>query len=162
MFPSHDPRPAPAPWAPHRPAEAPLTGPVELYAERAVIEPVVYVPDAYGRMVPVSRSQADALIAAVPATAPRDLSPQPLIDRRAQLVLAGGLGTGAAAAGIGYGLGQILAPLAAITSGGLLWAVCLAAVIAAAVRRPNATNTTYVTHTHTTATWFGKATTTNR
>lgn len=142
--------------------QAPLSGPVELYGERASSEPVVYVPDAYGRMVPVLRSQADALIAAVPATQPRDLTPQPLIDSRAQLVIASGIGTGAAAAGVGYGLGQILAPLAAITSSGLLWAVCLAAVIAGTGRRAVRGGDTYVTHNHNHARWWGKATSTTK
>lgn len=140
------------------PQTTPLTGPVELYGERQSPEPVVWVPDAYGRMVPVSRSQADALLATVPATRPRDLTPQPLIDSRAQLVLAGGLGTGAAAAGVGYGLGQVLAPLAAIGSSGVLWALAMVAVVGAASRR----STTYVTHNHTQARWWGKATTTTK
>lgn len=144
------------------PLEGPLSGPVELYGERQTTEPVVYVPDAYGRMVPVSRSQADALLAAVPATQPRDLSPQPLIDSRAQLVLAGGVGTGAAAAGVGWGLGQVLAPLAALTTSGLLWAVCLAAVIAGTSGARRGGGTTYVTHNHTHARWWGKATTTTK
>jgi hypothetical protein len=131
---------------------------VELYSERPAGEPVVYVPDAYGRMVPVLRSQADALIAAVPATAPRDLTPQPLLDSRAQLVIATGVGTGAAAAGVGWGLGQVLAPLAALTSSGLLWAVCLAAVIAGTGGRRTARGgDTYVTHNHNSAKWWGKS-----
>ncbi len=142
------------------PVQAPLSGPVELYGERRTTEAVVYVPDAYGRMVPVLRSQADALIAAVPATQPRDLTPQPLIDSRAQLVLAAGVGTGAAAAGVGYGLGQILAPLAAITSSGLLWAVCLAAVVAGTGRRAVRGGDIYITHNH--AKWWGKTATHNR
>jgi hypothetical protein len=145
-----------------QPYEAPLSGPVELYGERTSSEPVVYVPDAYGRMVPVLRSQADALLAAVPATQPRDLAPQPLIDSRAQLVLAGGVGTGVAAAGVGYGLGQILAPLAAITSSGLLWAVCLAAVLAGTGRRAVHGGDTYVTNNHINARWWGKASSTTR
>ncbi|WP_371558704.1 hypothetical protein OG416_38935 [Streptomyces longwoodensis] len=159
-----DPRPyAPAaPLAPswQAPVSAPLSGSVELSTERQTAEPVVYVSDAYGRMVPVLRSQADALIAAVPATAPRDLTPQPLLDSRAQLVIATGVGTGAAAAGVGWGLGQILAPLAALTSGGLLWAVCLAAVIAGTGRRTVRGGDTYVTHNHNSAKWWGKATST--
>ena len=155
----------PRPYTPAAPLAQPygalLPGPVELYAERTSSEAVVYVPDAYGRMVPVLRSQADALIAAVPATQPRDLAQQPLIDSRAQLVLAGGIGTGAAAAGVGYGLGQVLAPLAAITSSGLLWAVCLAAVIAGTSgRRAVRGGDTYITHNH--AKWFGRTTTTNK
>lgn len=138
-------------------APAPLSGPVELYGERRSSEPVVYVPDAYGRMVPVLRSQADALIAVVPATQPRDLTPQPLIDSRAQLVLAAGAGTGAAAAGVGYGLGQVLAPLTAITTSGSLWAVALIAVLAGAGRRAARGGDTYITHNHNHARWFGKA-----
>ncbi|MFJ8195211.1 hypothetical protein ACIQ8D_36580 [Streptomyces sp. NPDC096094] len=142
------------------PLGAPLSGPVELYGERASSEPVVYVPDAYGRMVPVSRSQADALLAAVPATAPRDLSPQPLLDSRAQLVLAGGVGTGAAAAGVGWGLGQFLAPLAAVTSSGALWVLALLLLAGAGARRGG--GDTFVTHNHNHARWWGKATTTTK
>ncbi|MFJ7138021.1 hypothetical protein [Streptomyces fungicidicus] len=154
------PQPYEAPLA--APLQTPLSGPVELYGERRSHEPVVYVPDAYGRMVPVSRSQADALLAAVPATPPRDLSPQPLLDSRAQLVLAGGVGTGAAAAGVGWGLGQVIAPLAALTTSGLLWAVCLAAVIAGSSggRRAVRGGDTFITHNH--AKWFGRTTTTNK
>ncbi|MFJ2477752.1 hypothetical protein ACIOWI_33065 [Streptomyces sp. NPDC087659] len=149
------------PAAVAEPSSAPLSGPVELYAERTEAEPVVYVPDAYGRMVPVRRSQADALIAAIPATLPRDLTPRPLIDSRAQIVLAGGLGTGAAAAGVGYGLGQILAPLAAVATSGTLWVLALAAVLASAVRR-TPTRTTYVTNNHIHARWWGRAHAANR
>ncbi|MEV4046687.1 hypothetical protein [Streptomyces sp. NPDC049744] len=139
------------------PLQAPLSGPVELYGERQTTEPVVYVPDAYGRMMPVSRSQADALMAAVPATAPRDLSPQPLLDSRAQLVLAGGLGTGAAAAGLGWGMGQFLAPLAAVTTSGAVWVLALLLLAGAGGRRAMRGGDTYVTHNHTHAKWWGKA-----
>ncbi|MGW9461263.1 hypothetical protein ACWG5N_35575 [Streptomyces globisporus] len=155
-----------APYTPVlRPATAPLTGPVQLHADRVLhaqeqSETVVWVPDAYGRMVPVSRTHADALIAAVPATLPRDLTPQPLVDSRAQVVLAAGVGTGAAAAGIGYGLGQVIAPLAAFASSGALWALALVAVIGAAVRRPPQT-TTHVTN-HVDARWWGRATSDTR
>ncbi|MFD4764254.1 hypothetical protein ACFWOJ_37200 [Streptomyces sp. NPDC058439] len=141
------------------PFQTPVSGPVELYGERLNTEPVVWVPDAYGRMVPVSRSQADALIAAVPATPVRDLTPQPLIDSRAQVVLAAGIGTGTAAAGVGYGLGQVLAPLAAIGSSGLLWALAMIAVVGTTARRTSSP-TTYVTN-HVHARWWGKATTKN-
>ncbi|MEU0705383.1 hypothetical protein ABZ513_31855 [Streptomyces bacillaris] len=146
---------------------AALSGPVELHAERAASaqehqEPVVWVPDAYGRMVPVSRSHADALLAAVPATLPRDLTPQPLIDSRAQVVLAAGVGTGAAAAGVGYGLGQILAPLAAVASSGTLWAIAFLAVVGAAARRtPARTTTTHITN-HVDARWFGRSSATTK
>lgn len=149
------PQPYETPLAP--PLKAPLSGPVELYGERQTTEPVVYVPDAYGRMVPVSRSQADALLAAVPVTQPRDLSPQPLIDSRAQLVLAGGLGTGAAAAGVGWGMGQFLAPLAAVTTSGAVWVLALLLLAGAGGRRAVRGGDTYVTHNHNHAKWWGRA-----
>lgn len=139
------------------PAVAPLSGPVQLHGEVQEHQvAVVWVPDAYGRMVPVSRTQADAMLAMVPATMPRDLTPQPLIDSRAQVVLAAGVGTGAAAAGVGYGLGQVIAPLAAIASSGGLWALAFLAVVGAATRRAPAQTTTHVTN-HVTARWWGKA-----
>ncbi|MFJ4276187.1 hypothetical protein ACIP29_37225 [Streptomyces coelicoflavus] len=144
------------------PFQAPLSGPVELYGERQTTEPVVYVPDAYGRMVPVSRTQADALMAAVPVTQPRDLSPQPLLDSRAQLVLAGGVGTGAAAAGLGWGLGQVLAPLAAVTTSGAVWVLALLLLAGAGGRRAVRGGDTYVTHNHTHAKWWGKASSTTK
>ncbi|MFF0408683.1 hypothetical protein [[Kitasatospora] papulosa] len=146
-----------------RPAVAPLTGPVQLHHEvQEHHEPVVWVPDAYGRMVPVSRTQADAMRALVPATAPRDLTPQPLIDSRAQVVLAAGLGTGAAAAGVGYGLGQVIAPLAAIASSGGLWALAFLAVVGTAARRVPSSSTSYVTHNHVTTRWWAKTDVTTR
>ncbi|MFI9194226.1 hypothetical protein ACIG0A_33610 [Streptomyces californicus] len=156
------PRPATTPYAPAAQlVAAPLTGPVQLHAElaahhQAQAETVVWVPDATGRMVPVPRSHADALIAAVPATLPRDLTPQPLIDSRAQVILAAGVGTGAAAAGIGYGLGQVIAPLAAVASSGGLWALALLAVIGTAARRTPTTHTTHITN-HINARWWGRA-----
>ncbi|RPK77823.1 hypothetical protein [Streptomyces sp. ADI98-10] len=153
------PRQMPAPYAPAAYAPtAPLAGPVQLHGERHQEhqEVIVWVPDATGRMVPVPRSHADALIAAVPATIPRDLTPQPLIDSRAQVVLAAGIGTGAAAAGVGYGLGQVLAPLAAVVSGGGLWALAFLFVVGAAARRSPAQTTTHVTN-HVDARWFGRA-----
>ncbi|NUW04317.1 hypothetical protein [Streptomyces sp. CAI 127] len=157
-----EPRPMTAYRHPYAPAPVPLSGPVELHVERhqEQHEVIVWVPDVTGRMVPVSRSHADALIAAVPATIPRDLTPQPLVDSRAQVVLAAGVGTGAAAAGIGYGLGQVIAPLAAFASSGALWALALVAVIGAAARRPPQT-TTHVTN-HVDARWWGRATSDTR
>ncbi|MFE4613732.1 hypothetical protein ACFRK5_36130 [Streptomyces niveus] len=157
-----EPRPAIRPYAPaDSPFGTPLAGVVQLHDERQEpAEAVVWVPDAYGRMMPVSRSQADALLATVPVTAPRDLTPQPLVDSRAQVVLAAGVGTGAAAAGVGYGLGQVLAPLAAIGSSGVLWALAFLAVLGTATRRGSqTTNTTYVTNN---ARWWGRTTTTTR
>ncbi len=92
-----------------------VSGPVEPYAER---QPVVWVPDAYGRMVPMPKHLAPP---PVPATQPRDLTPLPLLDPVAQRLLGAGVGGGALAAGIGYGIGQVVSAFAGLESGGLLW-----------------------------------------
>ncbi|MFE7056059.1 hypothetical protein ACFVAO_12675, partial [Streptomyces californicus] len=105
----------------HRPAydltphyRMPVTGTVQLHDEHDESDPVVWVPDAYGRMIPMRRSAAPAPMLPVP---PRDLSPQPLLDPRAQMIAAGGV----LAAGTGWGIGQALAPLAGLGAGGLMW-----------------------------------------
>lgn len=81
---------------------------IVLYDDR---DPVVYVPDAYGHMVPMRKSQAPVPMQPTP---PRDLTPQPLIDPLAQRMAGGGIGAGAAGAGIGWGIGQAAAGIAAI------------------------------------------------
>lgn len=83
--------------------------PVEVYEERP---PVAYVADLDnpGRSVAI-----DARLIQRPEPAPpRDLAPQPLIDPHAQAIFAKGAGTGVAAAGIGWGVGQAAAGVAAI------------------------------------------------
>lgn len=100
-------------------AEAPLNGPVELYGER---DPVVWVPDAYGQMVPMRRSQAPAPVQPTP---PRDLSPQPVLDPLAQRLLGGGIGGGALAAGVGWGAAQVVGAATAAGAGLIGWAILL-------------------------------------
>ncbi|MFF7966330.1 hypothetical protein ACFZC3_13330 [Streptomyces sp. NPDC007903] len=112
------------------PASVPLYAPtpaaVELAAERG---PVVWVPDAYGRMVPMPKHFAPAPIA-VPE--PRDLTPLPLLDPVAQRFMGAGLGGGALAAGVGYGVGEVISAAAGISGGALVWV----AVIIVALRAP--------------------------
>ncbi|MFF6975989.1 MULTISPECIES: hypothetical protein [Streptomyces] len=131
------------------PVQAPLSGPVELYAEN---DPVVWVPDAYGQMVPMRRSAAPAAMQPMP---PRDLTPQPLFDVRAQRIAAGGI----LAAGTGWGIGQALAPLAGISAGALMWlAIAIVAwKIAPAAAGPKVENHTHVSNHNK---WFGRSTTT--
>ncbi|WP_107483993.1 hypothetical protein [Streptomyces recifensis] len=105
---------------------APTPVAVELPAERG---PVVWVPDAYGRMVPMPKHLAPATVA---ATEPRDLTPLPLLDPVAQRFLGAGLGGGALAAGIGYGVGEVVSAAAGISGGALVWV----AVIVLALRAP--------------------------
>ncbi|MFG3168383.1 hypothetical protein [Streptomyces sp. NPDC048200] len=105
---------------------APTPAAVELAAERG---PVVWVPDAYGRMVPMPKHLAPAPVL---APEPRDLTPLPLLDPVAQRFLGAGLGGGALAAGIGYGVGEIVSAAAGISGGALVWV----AVIVLALRAP--------------------------
>lgn len=121
-----DPTAAPA-YDPASPTlYAPTPAAVELAAERG---PVVWVPDAYGRMVPMPKHLAPAPIL---APEPRDLTPLPLLDPIAQRFLGAGLGGGALAAGIGYGVGEIVSAAAGISGGALVWV----AVIVLALRAP--------------------------
>ncbi|MFI0012959.1 hypothetical protein, partial [Streptomyces globisporus] len=78
---------------------APVTGTVSLYAEQPGT--VVYVPGPGGQMVPVLREH---LPTGPVVYQPRDLTPAPLLDPRAQRIAAGGLLVG----GAGWGAGQLL------------------------------------------------------
>jgi hypothetical protein len=122
---------------------------VELHAEQ---DPVVWIPGAYGEMVPVRKSQAPAGMQAPPA---RDLTPQPLIDPLAQRLLAGGLGIGAAGAGVGFGLGQLAAGFALMGTSGL--ALLVGLLLAAGVRGGSVTHVRQEVHNH--SSWFGRNTT---
>lgn len=127
------------------------TAPMELYTEH---HGVVWVPDAYGRLVPMPKSMAPAPVQRTP---PRDLTPQPLIDPRAQVIAAGGV----FAAGAGWGIGQALSALAGIGTGALMW---LAIAIVAAKMAPAVGRTTTITNTTTVSNenrWFGKSATHN-
>ncbi|WP_051834766.1 hypothetical protein [Streptomyces sp. NRRL S-15] len=131
------------------PVQAPLAGPVELYAEN---DPVVWVPDAYGQLVPMRRSAAPAPMQPMP---PRDLTPPPLLDPRAQRIAAGGV----LAAGTGWGVGQAIGAFAGLGTGALMWlAIAIVAwkVAPAAMSRTTVQNTTHVTN-HTRG--FGRSTT---
>ncbi|WP_425246654.1 hypothetical protein [Streptomyces sp. NEAU-NA10] len=94
---------------------APAPAAVELAAERG---PVVWVPDAYGRMVPMPKHLAP-LPLAMPE--PRDLTPLPLLDPIAQRFVGAGIGGGALAAGVGWGVGEVINAAAGFTSGAAMW-----------------------------------------
>ncbi|MET9899801.1 hypothetical protein [Streptomyces sp. NPDC006446] len=105
---------------------APTPAAVELAAERG---PVVWVPDAYGRLVPMAKHLAPAPMI---RPEPRDLTPLPLLDPIAQRFMGAGLGGGALAAGIGYGVGEVVSAAAGISGGALVWV----AVVVLALRAP--------------------------
>lgn len=92
------------------PVEQPtMPSAVELATDRRV----VWVPDAYGRMVPMPREMAPPMPVATP---PRDLSSVPLIDPIAARMAGGGV----LGAGVGYGIGQIVSALAGLGGAALL------------------------------------------
>lgn len=129
--------PGPRPTYPHA---------VELRDEH---DPIVYIPDAYGQLVPMRKSQAPQPMV---RPEPRDLSPQPLIDPKAQQLLAGGIGIGAAGAGIGYGAGQMFAGIALMGTSGL--AILIGLLLAARLGRGAVTNVRIEQTVHQRASWF--------
>ncbi|SEF02639.1 hypothetical protein [Streptomyces sp. Ag109_O5-10] len=115
--------PTPRPDTPTAPAydpaslelHAPAPAAVELAAERG---PVVWVPDAYGRMVPMPKHLAPPPMV---MPEPRDLTPLPLLDPIAQRFVGAGIGGGALAAGVGWGVGEVINAAAGFTSGAAMW-----------------------------------------
>jgi hypothetical protein len=135
--------------------QQPLTGSVELYVER---EPVVWVPDAYGDLVPMPKSQAPAPVQPTPA---RDLRPQPLLDPTAQRLVAGGVGSGVALWGGGQflaGAGQFVSGLSGM--GALLFFLAVAGARAAFAR--GGTHIHSEQHTHVHQKWLGRTNITNQ
>ncbi|MFC9132870.1 hypothetical protein ACFT4A_39370 [Streptomyces sp. NPDC057099] len=112
----------PTPDTAVQPFQPPAQGPVELYGERG---PVVWIPDAYGRMVPMPKHLAPP---PMPVPEPRDLTPLPLLDPVAQRFLGAGLGGGALAAGAGYGVGEVVNAAAGFGSGAAMW-IALAVLV---------------------------------
>lgn len=122
--------------------------PVEPYVQPG---PVVWVPDAYGRLVPMPKDLAPAPVQAAP---PRDLTPLPLIGERAQVIAASGV----FAAGAGWGVGQVLSGLAGISSGLVMWLAV--AIVAARLGGGGGTSTVHnETTVHNHNRWWGKSTT---
>jgi hypothetical protein len=110
-------------------------------------DPIVYIPDAYGQLVPMRKSQAPQPMA---RPEPRDLTPQPVIDPLAQRMAAAGIGAGAAGAGLGWGFGQAAAGIASI--GGTAMVVAMLALwLIARAGRPRV-RVTQTVHQH--ASWF--------
>ncbi|MFE7347562.1 hypothetical protein [Streptomyces griseus] len=138
--------------------DAPLTGAVQLHGEQTGT--VVYVPGPEGRMVAVLREH---LPAAPAVYQPRDLTPQPLLDPRAQRIAAGGLLAG----GIGYGGGQLLLGVGQVVSAlaGVgtvaMWAAVavVASRLAPALGGGRATVHHHTTNVTTTTRWWGRTTT---
>lgn len=140
------------PVNPYTPVYAPIPIPVDH-------DPVVYVPNAYGELTPMLKSQIPAAVQPAPV---RDLAPQQLIDPRAQVLAAGGI----AAAGIGWGASELITAIAGIGTGmlaALAVAIVALRIAPAALRSSGGRGDTYVTNTTTnvqnTNRWLGKSTT---
>ncbi|WP_209446222.1 hypothetical protein [Streptomyces sp. MZ04] len=127
---------------------------IELYGEH---DPVVYVPNAYGEMVPMRKSQAPVPMQAPP---PRDLTPQPLFDPLAQRMAGAGIGAGSAGAGIGWGIGQAAAGIATIgTTTAVVAMLALWLLARAGGRVVNHVHNE--THNHVQQKWLGRTSVTN-
>ncbi|MEU1467266.1 hypothetical protein ABZ434_03425 [Streptomyces sp. NPDC005761] len=143
---------APLPGWPTVP-DLPLSGAVRLHGEQGA---VVYVPGPDGRMVAVLREH---LPTAPAVYQPRDLTPQPLFDPRAQRLAAGGLLAG----GAGFGAGQLLIGAGQVVSAfaGLGSVVMWAAIAVVASRLAPAVFGTgrpaTVNHTTVNNRWFGRS-----
>jgi hypothetical protein len=116
------------------------------------------------RVVGYERYGGDLLVPvyeALPVTAQpvalRDLTPAPLIDPVAQRVLAGGIGAGATGAGVGWGVGQAFAGIAAF--GGVTSLAVIAALLLVARLGGSRTQIHNETHVTNTNRWFGKSNT---
>ncbi|MFZ3592302.1 hypothetical protein [Streptomyces sp. BH104] len=126
---------------------------VELYGERPT---VVWVPSAENPnvMVPVFKQHVQPMQCA-PA---RDLTPQPLIDVRAQRIVAAGVGGGVCLWGGGQFLNGFAHAVASFSGVGFLM-LCLAAVAARSVFKvgTRAVGGTYNhNEIHVEQKWFGK------
>lgn len=133
-----------------------LPAPIEPTAVEQRPTDIILVPHAVdpNLMVPVRREHLPT--APAPAAPPRDLTPQPVLDPRAQVMAAGGL----LAAGTGYGIAQIVNALAGLGSGVLL-GLALALVAAKTTRPGPVTHVRNETRVEVTnhARWFGRNTT---
>ncbi|MFF5642977.1 hypothetical protein [[Kitasatospora] papulosa] len=127
---------------------------IELYGER---EPIIYVPNAYGELVPMRKSQAPGPVL---PTQPRDLTPLPLIDPLAARMAGAGIGAGAAGAGVGWGLGQAFAGIATMGGAAGIAAIALLLLATKVPALGRASSTTHIhNETHNYNRTFGRSTT---
>ncbi|MGW8846598.1 hypothetical protein ACWGNE_02345 [Streptomyces xiamenensis] len=116
---------------PYRPSEYPMAAqqaPVEGQIVPAADGPMVWAAQPGGGWVVTPRAAIPAHLLPPEPTPARDLTPQPLIDPRAQVLAAGGVGVGVA----GWGLGQVLTAMAGMGAA----AVGALALLILAVRMP--------------------------
>ncbi|MEU0931057.1 hypothetical protein [Streptomyces malaysiensis] len=157
-LPYHPPgEPVPDPLTPdlHSPVQQPLSGAVELAAERG---PVVYVPGAHGGFVAVRREDLPAIHTPIPGPAPVPVSPG--VDPHAQRVAAKGVFAAGAGVGAYFAAGAVAIALDSLVQ--VLIAAAVAAGVALASSGRRGGGDTYITHHHVANRWFGRSHTTIR
>jgi hypothetical protein len=123
-------------------------------------QPMVWVPAGTNNFVAVPKANLPASYLhtnVIPAAQPLP-APGPLINPRAQILAAGGI----TAAGVGWGIGQILSSLAGLSGGALLGLAVLLITLRTAASRKSSGDTYNITNTTTNNNrWFGKSTSHN-
>ncbi|NEW76455.1 hypothetical protein [Streptomyces rhizosphaericus] len=147
--PPGDPVPDPLTPDPYSPVQQPLSGAVELAAERG---PVVYVPGAHGGFVAVRREDLPTIHTPTPAPAPVPSG----VDPQAQRVAAKGVF--AAGAGVGAYFAAGAAAIVVDSLVKVLLAGGVAAGVAMATGRRKGGDT-YITNHHVSNRWWGHSTT---
>lgn len=127
-------------------AEQPLSGAVELAAERG---PVVYVPGAHGGFVAVRREDLPTIHAPAPAPARSGLDPH------AQRLAAKGVLSAGAGVGAYFAAGAVAIVVDSLVQALIAAAVAAGVALAAPGRRGG--GDTYITHHHVTNRWFGRS-----
>jgi hypothetical protein len=139
--------------APPVPLSQPLSGPVELRADRGS---VVYVPGAHGGFVAVRREDLPTVPAEAPAPPPAPAGLDPQAQRTAAKgVMAAGIGVGSY-----FGMQALEIALDVLVQGLIAAGVVVGVLVATGGRRGG--GDTFVTHHHVTNRWFGRSTTTIR
>ncbi|GAA2330723.1 hypothetical protein [Streptomyces cuspidosporus] len=132
-------------------AETPLSGAVELAAERG---PVVYVPGAHGGFVAVRREDLPTIHTPAPASAAAG------VDPHAQRLAAKGVFAAGAGVGAYFAAGAVAIVVDSLAQA--LIAAAVAAGVALATPGRRGGGDTYITHHHVTNRWWGKSSTTIR
>ncbi|WP_063730163.1 hypothetical protein [Streptomyces sp. RTd22] len=138
---------------PYGPVQQPLSGAVELAADRG---PVVYVPGAHGGYVAVRRDDLPTAHTPMPSPVPVRTG----VDPQAQRVAAKGVF--AAGAGVGAYFAAGAAAIVVDSLAQVLIAAAVAAGVAIAAPGRRGGGDTYVTHHHVSNRWFGRSHTTIR
>ncbi|WP_432587008.1 hypothetical protein ABVG11_15155 [Streptomyces sp. HD1123-B1] len=132
---------------PYSPAQQPLSGAVELAADRG---PVVYVPGAHGGFVAVRRDDLPTTPAPMPAPVPAPSG----VDPGAQRLAAKGVFAAGAGVGAYFAAGAV-----AIVMDSLVKAIVAGAVAAGVALVPGrrGSGDTYITNHHVSNRWFGRS-----